>query len=312
MSPRLPPLAALRAFEAAARHLSFTRAADELHVTQTAISHQIRGLEERLGVRLFRRLPRGLVLTEEAQRYLPAVRDAFARLEAATAELVTERAGGPLTASVLPSFAVKWLVPRLGRFRAAHPDIDLRISTSQHLVDFAREDVDVGIRMGRGHYPGLRVDRLFGETLVPVCSPALLEGEHPLRRPEDLRHHVLLHDDDQTGWRLWLDLAGVKGVDASRGSIFTDSAIVVQAAAEGQGVALARTALAAWDLAAGRLVRPFDVTMPHDLAYYLVCPEASAERPRIAAVRAWLLAEAAQYERELADLAPPSAPWPPA
>ena len=181
MSPRLPPLAALRAFEAAARHLSFTRAADELHVTQTAISHQIRGLEERLGVRLFRRLPRGLVLTEEAQRYLPAVRDAFARLEVATAELLAGRTGGALTASVLPSFAAKWLVPRLGRFRAANPDIDLRISTSLHLVDFAREDVDIGIRMGRGHYPGLRVDRLFGEALIPVCSPALLEDGPPLQ-----------------------------------------------------------------------------------------------------------------------------------
>jgi LysR family glycine cleavage system transcriptional activator len=195
-------------------------------------------------------------------------------------------------------------VPRLGHLRAAHPDIDLRISTSLHLVDFAREDVDLGIRMGRGHYPGLRVDRLFGETLMPVCSPALLEGEHPLRRPEDLRHHVLLHDDDYTGWQLWLDLAGVAGVDPRRGPMFTDSGIVVQAAAEGQGVALARTALAAWDIAAGRLVRPFDIGMPHDFAYYLVCPEATAERPRIAAVRAWLLTEAASYERELARLAP--------
>jgi LysR family transcriptional regulator, glycine cleavage system transcriptional activator len=307
MALHLPPLAALRAFEAAARHLSFTRAADELHVTQTAISHQIRGLEERLGVRLFRRLSRGLVLTDEAQRYLPAVRDAFARLEAATAELLARRASGTLTASVVPSFAAKWLVPRLGRFRAANPDIDLRISTSQHLVDFAREDVDIGLRMGRGHYPGLRVDRLFGETLVPVCSPALLEGEPPLRRPQDLKHHVLLHEDDETGWRLWLELAGVEDVDVSHGLTFTDAAMGVQAAAEGQGVALARTALAAWDIAAGRLVRPFDVSMPHDLAYYLVCPEASAERPRIAAVRAWLLAEAARYQQELAELAPPSA-----
>ena len=304
VSHRLPPLAALRAFEAAARHLSFTRAAQELHVTQTAISHQIRALEDLLGVKLFRRLARGLVLTEEAQRYLPAVRDAFARLETATAELLAGRTEGALTASVLPSFAARWLVPRLGRLRSAHPDIDLRISTSQHLVDFAREDVDLGIRMGRGHYPGLRVDRLFGETLMPVCSPALLEGEHPLRRPEDLRHHVLLHDDAYTDWQLWLDLVGVAGVEPRRGPMFTDSGMVVQAAAEGQGVALARTALAAWDIAAGRLVRPFDVGIPHDLAYYLVCPEGSAERPRISAVRAWLLAEAASYEQELAGLAP--------
>jgi LysR family glycine cleavage system transcriptional activator len=292
MSRRLPPLNALRAFEAAARHLSFTRAADELHVTQTAISHQIKALEERLAVRLFRRLPRGLLLTEEAQRYLPPVRDAFDQIAAATEQLGAGGSSGRLTVSVLPSFAAKWLVPRLGRFRATHPDLDLRISASSQLVDFARDDVDIAIRMGRGRYPGLRVDRLFGESMLPVCAPKLLSGAHPLRRPEDLREHVLLHDDDHTGWQLWLELAGVEGVDPTRGPIFTDSAMVVQAAAEGQGVALARRVLAAGDLAAGRLVQPFEVSLTHDLAYYLVSPEATAEQPRIKAFRAWLLAEA--------------------
>jgi LysR family transcriptional regulator, glycine cleavage system transcriptional activator len=292
MSRRLPPLNALRAFEAAARHLSFTRAADELHVTQTAISHQIKALEERLAVRLFRRLPRGLLLTEEAQRYLPPIRDAFDQIAAATEQLGAGGSSGRLTVSVLPSFAAKWLVPRLGRFRATHPDLDLRISASSQLVDFARDDVDIAIRMGRGRYPGLRVDRLFGESMLPVCAPKLLSGAHPLRRPEDLREHVLLHDDDHTGWQLWLELSGVEGVDPTRGPIFTDSAMVVQAAAEGQGVALARRVLAAGDLAAGRLVQPFEVSLPHDLAYYLVSPEATAEQPRIRAFRAWLLAEA--------------------
>jgi LysR family glycine cleavage system transcriptional activator len=291
MSRRLPPLNALRAFEAAARHLSFTRAADELHVTQTAISHQIRGLEERLGVRLFRRLPRGLLLTEEAQRFLPPVREAFDQIAAAAERLTAVGSSSTLTVSVLPSFAAKWLVPRLGSFRAAYPDLDLRISASSQLVDFARDDVDVGIRMGRGMYPGLRVERLFGEALVPVCSPQLLEGPHPLLRPEDLAHHVLLHDDDTTGWELWLELAGVKSVSARRGPIFTDSGMVVQAAAEGQGVALARSVLAAGDIAAGRLIRPFDVTIPRDLAYYLVCPETTAEQAKVAAFRAWLLEE---------------------
>jgi LysR family transcriptional regulator, glycine cleavage system transcriptional activator len=291
MSRRLPPLNALRAFEAAARHLSFTRAAAELHVTQTAISHQIKALEERLGVRLFRRLPRGLLLTEAAQRLLPPVRDAFDQIALATERLAAGGAGATLTVSVLPSFAAKWLVPRLGRLRAAHPDLDLRISASSELVDFARDDVDVGIRMGSGVYPGLRVERLFGEALVPVCSPLLREGPHPLLRPEDLAHHVLLHDDDYAGWELWLRLAGVPGVLARRGPVFTDSGMVVQAAAEGQGVALARRVLAAGDLAAGRLVQPFDVSIPHDLAYYLVCPEATAEQPKIAAFRSWLLAE---------------------
>jgi LysR family glycine cleavage system transcriptional activator len=296
LSRRLPPLNALRAFEAAARHLSFTRAAAELNVTQTAISHQIRALEERLGVRLFRRLPRGLLLTEEAQRYLPPVRDAFDQIALATERLTAAGASATLTVSVLPSFAGKWLVPRLGRFRVAHPDLDLRISASSDLVDFARDDVDVGIRMGRGDYPGLRVDRLFGEALVPVCSPALLQGEHSLRRPEDLRHHLLLHDDDYSGWELWLALVGVAGVDARRGPLFTDSAMVVQAAAEGQGVALARRQLAAGDLAAGRLIQPFEVTIPHDLAYFLVCPAATAGQPKIAAFRDWLLAEAARED----------------
>ncbi len=198
-------------------------------------------------------------------------------------------------------------MPRLGRFRAAHPDLDLRISASSQLVDFARDDVDVGIRMGRGSYPGLRVDRLFGESMVPVCGPELLSGPHPLRRPEDLRHHVLLHDDDHSGWQLWLELAGVEGVDAGRGPIFTDSAMVVQAAAEGQGVALARSALAAGDLAAGRLVQPFEVSVRHDLAYYVVSPEATAGQPRIRAFRAWLLAEA-----EVQAAAAPGPAGPPA
>ncbi len=305
MSRRLPPLNALRAFEAAARHLSFTRAADELHVTQTAISHQIKGLEERLGVRLFRRLPRGLLLTEEAQRYLPPVRDAFDQIAAATARLAVAGSSGSLTVSVLPSFAAKWLVPRLGRFRAAHPDLDLRISAATQLVDFARDDVDLGIRMGRGSYPGLRVDRLFGESMVPVCSPQLLSGPHPLQRPEDLRHHVLLHDDDHSGWLLWLELAGVEGVDAGRGPVLTNSAMVVQAAAEGQGVALARRVLAAGDLAAGRLVQPFEVSLRHDLAYYVVSPEATAEQPKIGAFRAWLLAEAATQAETLKASAAP-------
>ena len=297
MSRRLPPLNALRAFEAAARHLSFTRAAAELHVTQTAISHQIKALEERLGVRLFRRLPRGLLLTEAAQRLLPPVRDAFDQIAAATERLAAGGASATLTVSVLPSFAAKWLVPRLGRLRAAHPDLDLRISASSELVDFARDDVDVGIRMGSGVYPGLRTQRLFGEALVPVCSPLLREGPHPLLRPEDLAHHVLLHDEDYAGWELWLRLAGVPGVLARRGPVFTDSGMVVQAAAEGQGVALARRVLAAGDLAAGRLVQPFDVSIPHDLAYYLVCPEATAEQPKIAAFRSWLLAESQREAR---------------
>lgn len=297
MSRRLPPLNGLRAFEAAARHLSFTRAAGELNVTQTAISHQIRSLEERLGVRLFRRLPRGLVLTEEAQLYLPPIRDAFDQIAAATERLNREQTGGVLTVSMLPSFAARWLVPRLGRFRAAHPDIDLRITASVELVDFARDDVDVAIRRGLGNYPGLWVRRLFGESFYPVCTPALIEGPHGLRRPDDLRHHTLLHDDDTSGWRLWLEIAGVDGVDANRGPIFSDSGMLLQAAVEGHGVALGRSVLVSADLEAGRLVRPFEeLSMPFRVAYYFVCPHTQAERPKVRAFRDWLLQEAAGQE----------------
>jgi len=292
MARRLPPLNGLRAFEAAARHLSFTRAAEELHVTQTAISHQIKALEERLGVRLFRRLPRGLVLTDEAQLFLPPIRAAFDQIAAATERLTKDQGGGVLTVSALPSFAAKWLVPRIGRFRAACPDIEMRVSASSQLVDFARDDVDVAIRVGRGEYPGLRTERLFGDTLFPVCSPTLLDGPSPLAAPEDLRHHTLLSGDEYPGWAKWLEHAGVSGIEVPRGPLFDDSSMVLQAAIEGHGVALARGVLAADDLAAGRLVKPFELSLPFHLAYFLVCPEATAERPKIRAFREWLLEEA--------------------
>ena len=292
MPRRLPPLNSLRAFEAAARHLSFTRAAEELHVTQAAVSHQIKGLEDYLGRKLFRRLNRALLLTDDGQAYLPSVSKAFELLNEATAHLLRSRTPGPLTVSVLPSFAARWLVPRLGKFRQAHPDIDLRIDPSTRLTDFSLGDVDVGIRYGRGKYPGLRADWLMTEDIFPVCSPALLRGEHPLREPSDLKHHVLLHDDGHGEWRTWLLAAGADDVDPTHGSIFTDSSMVIQAAMAGQGVALARGVLAADELAAGRLVRPFKLSLPTEYAYYFVSPEDTAEQPKIAAFREWLLAEA--------------------
>ncbi len=292
MARRLPPLNALRAFEAAARHLSFTRAADELNVTQAAISHQVKGLEERLGIALFRRLNRALLLTDAGQAYLPAIHDAFDRIAEATARLTAHDRAGVLTVSVLPSFAAKWLVPRLGRFRDAHPDIDVHIAPSDRLTDFAREDVDLAIRYGKGEWPGLRADRMLTEEIFPVCSPRLLEGPHRLRTPADLRRHTLLHDDMRIDWRLWLLAAGVDGVDASRGPSFTDSSMVIQAAVGGQGVALGRSALAAADLAAERLVKPFDISLPAAMAYYVVCPVATAGHPKIAAFREWVIAEA--------------------
>jgi len=299
MARRLPPLNALRAFEAAARHLSFTRAADELNVTQAAISHQVKALEERLGLRLFKRLNRALMLTEEGQAYLPPVRDALDAIAAATERLAQRDAGGTLTVSTSPSFAALWLVRRLPRFREHNPEINVRLAASDHLTDFGREDVDLVIRYGRGRYPGLKSVRMMTEDVFPVCSPALLEGPNPLRVPADLRHHMLLHDDPVgtsnealADWRMWLLAAGVDGVDPERGPHFSHSNLLVQAAVDGQGVALGRSPLVAADIAAGRLVKPFDLVLPANFAYYIVCPEATAERPKIVAFRDWLLAEA--------------------
>ena len=281
MVRRLPPLNALRAFEAAARHLSFTRAADELNVTQAAVSHQVKALEEWLGMPLFRRLNRSLLLTDAGQSYMPRLRDAFDTIDQATRGLNAHESGGTLTISTMDSFAAKWLVPRLGRFRARHPEIDTRVTASDRLVDFKREDVDVGIRYGRGRYPGLQVVRLMTEDVFPVCSPALAGGEPPLREPADLKHHTLLHDDLAVDWRTWLAAAGVRDVDADRGQWFSHSSLVLQVALDGQGVALGRSALLAEDLAAGRLVKPFELTLPADFAYYMVCLEMTAQQPKI-------------------------------
>ena len=293
MVRRLPPLNALRAFEAAARHMSFTRAAAELNVTQAAVSHQVKTLEERLGLNLFRRHNRNLFLTDEGQAYFPAVRDALDALSAATENLRSLDTGGVLTVSVLPSFAARWLVPRLGRFRARHPEFDVRLDPSHALSDFARDGVDLAVRMGGGNYPGLHSVRLMDEVVFPVCSPDLLDGPHPLRRPQDLCHHVLLHDEDRAQWRVWLTLNRIEGVDPERGPIFIDSSNLVEAAARGQGVALGRRALVSDDLATGRLVRPFAISQPYQSAYYIVCPEGQAARPKIKAFRQWLLDEAA-------------------
>jgi LysR family glycine cleavage system transcriptional activator len=283
----------LRAFEAAARHLSFTLAAEELHVTQAAVSHQIRTLEEALGVRLFRRLNRAIRLTEEGQEFVGEVRKALSHLATAVEKLAAPDAGGPLTVSLLPSFASKWLVPRLGRFRAKHPEIDVRISPSTGLTDFQRDDVDMAVRYGKGNYEGLHSVRLMTEDIFPVCSPALMTGQHPLKQPQNLRYHTLLHDDANVDWAAWLLMAGVEGVDPRQGPYFTDSGMVIQAAAEGQGVALARGALAAGDIESGRLIRPFDIAIPTEYAYYVVSPKATMHHPKIAAFREWLLEEAA-------------------
>jgi LysR family transcriptional regulator, glycine cleavage system transcriptional activator len=291
----LPSLNGLRAFEAAARLLSFTQAAAELNVTQTAISHQIRRLEDQLGIKLFLRHGRSLTLTQEAQDYLPAVRSAFEDLRRATARLHRSGRERRLTVSTTASLATKWLVSRVAAFQYANPGMEIRITTSTGLVDFRREEVDLAVRYGRGHWPGLRADWLMAERLFPVCSPGLLRGSEPLRLPADLARHTLLHTtvyrDD---WGLWLIAAGLPlSIAARRGLTFDLGFMAIQAAVEGLGVALGRLHLVEADIAAGRLVAPFDTVLPQDAGYYVVVPEATAGLADIALFRDWLIASAA-------------------
>lgn len=290
MKRSLPPLNGLRAFEAAARHMSFTDAAGELSVTQAAISHQVRGLEQRLGLKLFVRRNRSLLLSEAGQAYLPAVRAAFDQLNEATERLLQKDRGGHLTVTTTASFAMKWLVPRLGGFQRANTEIDVRISTGTGLVDFSREDVDIGIRYGRGQWPNLMAERLVAEDVMPVCAPSLLKGPNGLKKPTDLKRFTLLHignfPDD---WQVWLTAAGVKGVDASRGVTFDFALAGYQAAMDGLGVALGRNPLVEPDLKAGRLVVPFEFKRSSDFAYYLVYPPEAIRRRKIKAFRDWVV-----------------------
>jgi LysR family glycine cleavage system transcriptional activator len=291
MATTLPSLNGLRAFEAAARHLSFTRAADELNVTQTAVSHLIRRLEEQLEIKLFVRRNRALELTREAQDYLPAVRTAFEDLRRATARLRRPERDGVLTVSTTASLAAKWLVTRVAGFQEANPGIEVRLSTSSHLVDFQREEVDMAVRYGLGSWPGLRANWLMAEDIFPVCSPSLLTGENALRTPADLDHHTLLHASaSREDWQLWLTAAGLPAsIAARRGLTFDQSFMTSQAAVEGLGVAMGRARLVEADIAAGLLVVPFDVVLPTDAGYYIVAPEATADAPKIALFRQWLI-----------------------
>jgi LysR family glycine cleavage system transcriptional activator len=295
MAARLPSLNGLRAFEAAARHLSFTTAANELNVTQTAISHQIRRLEEELGIRLFVRQNRALALTPEARDYLPGVRAAFNDLRLATDRLKRRDNDNVLTVSTIASLAAKWLLPKLSAFQEAHPGIDVRITTSTALVDFESGDVDAAIRFGRGHWPGVRAEWLMADQLFPVCSPALAAGNRPLRCPEDLKDHVLLHTSgaQEDDWRLWLTAAGLPAkLSTQPGLTFDLSFMTIQAAIDGLGVAMGRTSYVEADIAKGRLIVPFKITLPSDAGFYLVSPETSADSPKLSAFRQWLVASA--------------------
>jgi LysR family glycine cleavage system transcriptional activator len=301
---RLPPLNALRAFEAAARHLNFSRAADELSVTPGAVSQQIQNLEDYVGAPLFKRTPKGLLLTDAAQTALPALREAFDRLAEAASLLTAAVDGRRLTLTAPPSFAAKWLVPRLGAFEQAHPQVDVWLSAGIELVDLTAGEVDVAIRYGSGRYPGLEVRRLISETVIPVISPEFMK-EQPLDSPEDLKNHVLLHDgspdldDSCPDWSMWLAARGLRGVDGMRGPRFNQSSLVIEAAANGRGVALAKRTLAQADLDAGRLVAPLQIATAVDFAYYLVHPKAKGRLPQVKAFISWIEAEAEAHEAAL-------------
>lgn len=289
MYRRLPPMAALRAFEAAAQLLSFKRAAAQLHRTPSAVSHQIRRLEAELGAALFHRDPAGLRLTGAGRAYLAAVSDALDHLAQATTRLRREHGEAPVTISLFPSFAVRWLIPRLNDFRACCPEVEIELVSAVRRTEFDDGVIDAAIRFGDGGWPGLRCDPLMVEERFPVCSPALAAGPPALRQPNDLAGTMLLHNGAHPGeWAAWLQAAGIEGIGADRGPVFDASNEVLAAAANGLGVALGRRPLVEADLAAGRLVAPFDVRVRTPGRYWLVAPEATAERPALAAFRQWL------------------------
>lgn len=292
MAARIPSLNGLKAFESAARHMSFTKAADELNVTQTAISHQIRRLEEELGVRLFLRLKDGLALTDEGHGYFPGVRAAFHELRYCTQTLLESRNNSVLTISTLVSFASKWLLPRLASFQQAFPNIDVRVTASTERVDFRKGGVDAAIRYGSGDWKGLRADWLMADEIFPVCSPRLLQGPTALENPGDLAQHTLLqvsgmtHDD----WSAWLSAAGQPKQLAEGSRLTFDLAMMaVQAAVDGLGVCIGRSTYVDDDLKAGRLVAPFDLRLKSDLGFYFVSPHETADTPKVQAFRTWLM-----------------------
>lgn len=307
---RVPPLNALRSFEAAARLASFSRAAAELHVTPAAVSHQVKGLEDVLGVKLFRRRASGLELTYAGRICQPKLREGFQRLAEAVEQIRATGAPGTLTIDAAPTFAAKWLAPRLHRFVAAHRGLDVRINARTRLIDVARdeggvdegrpgvpaEDADLSIRFGSGEYPGMRVDKLLAVSVTPIFSPRLLQGERALREPRDSLNHALIQDnipsdDGRPLWQVWLEAVGIEGVDIAPGLRFNHASLALEAAADGLGIALGMPQIAAFDLASGRLVAPF-ARMPLRSAYYLVCPAERSDRSEVTAFRRWITQEA--------------------
>ena len=294
---RLPPLNALRAFEATARHLSVKNAAQELCVTPGAVSQMLKALELHLGTKLFQRVNRGIFLTDAGQGYLPPIRNAFRQITEASRRVAISADTGVLTVSVTPFFATAWLVPRLKSFQDTHPDIDLQVVSSNALVDFARDGVDVAVRHGLGRYPGLRSDRVVAVEVVPVASPTLIARHGTPASAGDLVRWPHVHDAERKGWHLWFQAQGIDEIGSPRGPAFDDSSLLLQAVLAGQGAGLLPAAMVALDLAQGRLVKLANVTLLEAFAYYLVYPEDSHERSKIAAFRTWILNAAVSENR---------------
>jgi LysR family glycine cleavage system transcriptional activator len=299
MPRRLPPLNALRAFEAVARHLSITGAAEELGVTPGAVSQSVKALEEYLGRPLMSRTPRGLILSEAATAALPALREGFDRLEDGARRLTGPERGGRLTVSVAPSFAAKWLAPRLADFNSAYPDLDVQVHASMGLANFEAEGVDLAIRYGGGKWPGMEATLLLREEVTPVCAHRIADE---IGAPADLAKFTLIHDDSSLNdescpdWAMWLKAAGVLNIDASRGPRFNQSSLALEAAISGRGVVLAKRALAQADLDSGRLVAPFAIHTPIEFAYWIAHPPGRARSRAARRFIEWALKQAKEYE----------------
>jgi LysR family transcriptional regulator, glycine cleavage system transcriptional activator len=299
MARRLPPLNSLKAFEASARNLSFTKAAEELFVTQAAISHQIKLLEEHLSIKLFMRRNRSLLLTEEGQSYYLDIKDIFINLHDATERLLNRGAKGSVTIALTPSFAIQWLVPRLSDFSQQHPDIDIRIKAQDHDENSLTDDVDVAIYYGKGMWSGVHADKMHTEYLVPVCSPLLLQQKGGLSCLSDLGKFTLLHDSNRKNWKDYSQSVGIKSTSVNQGPIFSHSSMVLQAAIHGQGIALAHSVLAQPDIDSGRLVVPFGEALISDKAYYFVCRDLQLDSPKIQIFRDWLLEKVTSEQQNM-------------
>lgn len=292
MDPRIPATQALRALEAVARTGSLTRAADAMHVTHGAISHQLKGLEDDLGVRLIERAGRGIRLTDEGERFAGRVRAALTDIAEAVREITEHNNPRQFRVSMMPSFAARWLLPRIGRFLAAHPDIDLDVRASTTLVDFRRDNVEAALRYGGGNYPGVASEHLLDDVYYPVCSPRLGGGRLPTR-PAEISRYLLLRSEDEF-WQPWFRAAGLDWDEPTRGPTFNDASYLMQAAVDGQGIALARSSLIGNDIANGLLVRLFDIEVPSPFRYYLVYPPRLAASPKLQRFRAWIQEEIAR------------------